>query len=209
VIKPTVSRFESDRHEFAIGSADYTSVVLLPKLLAHCHQVAPNLNFRMIEFTKDKVGDLLEHGMIDFGWAFSPNRPGKRFVFPSFKSISLALPVNIIRRSPKAPSQWKRSLTFPMHCTPCDVKLSDKDEASHWLRDVLQELCRKLQNLLKKWMLRGLSPHSIHFLSRFCVRKNLRELCTKRTTLAKLPTTRGHCKDHLRGSRFRRREGKA
>jgi DNA-binding transcriptional LysR family regulator len=65
----------SDPREFAIGSADYTSFILLPTLLAHCREVAPNLNFRLIEFTKDQVGDLLEKGTIDLALGVFPNPP--------------------------------------------------------------------------------------------------------------------------------------
>jgi len=39
---------ESDSRSFAIGSSDYMSFVLLPKLITHCQQTAPHLNFRMI-----------------------------------------------------------------------------------------------------------------------------------------------------------------
>lgn len=51
----------SDR-TFAIGSSDYTSFVLVPPLLEFSHQTASFLNFQMIGFEKDCVGDLLEQG---------------------------------------------------------------------------------------------------------------------------------------------------
>lgn len=49
----------SDR-TFTIGSSDYTSFVLVPPLLKLSHQTAPLLNFHMMGFEKDSVGDLLE-----------------------------------------------------------------------------------------------------------------------------------------------------
>jgi DNA-binding transcriptional LysR family regulator len=74
-----------DRREFAIGSADYTSFVLLPKLLAHCQQVSPHLDFRMIEFVKDDVGDLLETGTIDLALGVFPNPPRQTVCIPLFQ----------------------------------------------------------------------------------------------------------------------------
>lgn len=67
----------TDRRDFAIGSADYTSFVVIPKLLAYCKTIAPYLNFRMIEFEKDRVGELLEQGAIDlaFGVFQKPSQP--------------------------------------------------------------------------------------------------------------------------------------
>jgi len=50
----------TSKHTFAIGSSDYTSYVVLPKLLEVCRQVAPSIDFRLIGFEKDSVGDLLE-----------------------------------------------------------------------------------------------------------------------------------------------------
>ncbi len=49
----------SDQRDFAVGSTDYTSFVVIPKLMTYCREVAPKLNFRMIGFEKDSVGDLL------------------------------------------------------------------------------------------------------------------------------------------------------
>jgi DNA-binding transcriptional LysR family regulator len=65
----------SDAREFAIGSADYTSFVVIPQLLAHCREVAPNLNFRMIEYEKDRIGELLETGTVDLALGVFQNPP--------------------------------------------------------------------------------------------------------------------------------------
>jgi DNA-binding transcriptional LysR family regulator len=53
------------QRSFAIASSDYTSYVVLPKLLETCHKTAPGLNFQIIGFEKDSVSNLLEQGVID------------------------------------------------------------------------------------------------------------------------------------------------
>lgn len=60
---------------FAIGSSDYTSYVLLPSLLEFCGQHAPQLNFRLIGYEKDNVGELLEQGAIDVALGVFPTPP--------------------------------------------------------------------------------------------------------------------------------------
>jgi len=75
----------SDSREFAIASADYTSFVVLPKLLAHCREVAPHLNFRMIEFEKDRIGDLLEQGIVDLTLGVFPHPPRQTLCVPLFQ----------------------------------------------------------------------------------------------------------------------------
>lgn len=72
-------------HSFAIGSSDYTSFVLVPNLLALSQQVAPHLNFRMIGFEKDSVGDLLEQGTIDLALGVFPNPPRQTQCMPLFE----------------------------------------------------------------------------------------------------------------------------
>lgn len=66
----------SDR-TFAIGSSDYTSFILVPPLLEFSYQAAPSLNFRMVEFKKDCVGELLEQGVIDVALGVFPDPPRK------------------------------------------------------------------------------------------------------------------------------------
>lgn len=75
----------SEQRDFALGSTDYTSFVVLPKLIAHCHEVAPNLNFRIIGFEKDTVGDLLETGAIDLALGVFPNPPRQTICTPLFQ----------------------------------------------------------------------------------------------------------------------------
>jgi DNA-binding transcriptional LysR family regulator len=75
----------SDRRDFVIGSADYTSFVVMPKLLAHCQAVSPHLNFRMIEFEKDRVGELLEQGAIDLALGVFPKPSRQTRCLPLFQ----------------------------------------------------------------------------------------------------------------------------
>jgi DNA-binding transcriptional LysR family regulator len=60
---------------FAIGSPDYTSYVMMPSLLKFCRQNAPQLNFRLIGYEKDSVGELLEKGAIDVALGVFPPPP--------------------------------------------------------------------------------------------------------------------------------------
>lgn len=60
---------------FAIGSPDYTSYVILPSLLEFCGQNAPQLNFRLLGYEKDGVGELLEQGAIDVALGVFPVPP--------------------------------------------------------------------------------------------------------------------------------------
>jgi DNA-binding transcriptional LysR family regulator len=74
----------SDR-TFAIGSSDYTSFVIVPPLLEFSHQTAPSLNFQMIGFEKDSVGDLLEQGAINVALGVFPNPPRQTRWEPIFE----------------------------------------------------------------------------------------------------------------------------
>lgn len=73
------------QRDFAIGSSDYTSFVVMPKLMEYCHQAAPGLNFRMIGFEKNSVGDLLEQGSIDLALGVFPNPPRQTNCVPLFQ----------------------------------------------------------------------------------------------------------------------------
>lgn len=75
----------SSARTFAIGSSDYTSFVLVPPLLEFSHQTAPSINFRMIGFEKDSVGDLLEQGAIDVALGVFPNPPRQTKWTPIFE----------------------------------------------------------------------------------------------------------------------------
>jgi DNA-binding transcriptional LysR family regulator len=74
----------SDR-TFAIGSSDYTSFVLVPPLMQFSHQNAPFLNFQMIGFEKDSVGDLFEQGAIDIALGVFPKPPRQTLWEPIFE----------------------------------------------------------------------------------------------------------------------------
>lgn len=75
----------SAQRNFAIGSADYTSFVILPKLLEHCREKAPSLNFRMIGFEKDNIGEMLEQDTIQVGLGVFPNPPRQTVCVPLFQ----------------------------------------------------------------------------------------------------------------------------
>jgi DNA-binding transcriptional LysR family regulator len=92
---------ESDSHSFAIGSSDYMSFLLLPKLITHCQETAPHLNFRMIEFEKDLVGDLLEKGTVDLAIGVFPQPPRQSLCLPLFEEYF----VGIARRNHPALTQ--------------------------------------------------------------------------------------------------------
>lgn len=70
---------------FTIGSSDYTSFVLIPPLLKFSLQNAPSINVQMIEFEKDRVGDLLEQGEIDVALGVFPNPPRQTQWEPVFE----------------------------------------------------------------------------------------------------------------------------
>ena len=74
----------SDR-TFAIGSSDYSSFVLMPQLLGFGLQTAPSINFQMIGFEKDSVGDLLEQGKIDVALGVFPDPPRQTQWEPIFE----------------------------------------------------------------------------------------------------------------------------
>lgn len=65
----------SSQRSFAIGSSDYTSYVVFPKLLQFCSKTAPGLNFRVIGFEKDSVSELLAQGVIDVALGVFPDLP--------------------------------------------------------------------------------------------------------------------------------------
>jgi len=75
----------SSNRTFAIGSSDYTSIVLMPPLLKFSHQTAPSINFQMIGFEKDNVGDLLEQGVIDLALGVFPAPPRQTQWEPIFE----------------------------------------------------------------------------------------------------------------------------
>ncbi len=209
----------SDSRDFAIGSPDYASFVTIPKLLAHCQEVAPNLNFRMIEFEKDSIGDLLEQGTVDLALGVFQSPPRQTVCVPLFQEhfvgiarkdhpaltqktislegfanlshalnttrrdaigevdhvltahdlqrrIALTVPHMLVLPSIIASTDLVAAIPSRMACyfsklndievfkLPIEIpkwtvsmlwsKLSDKDDASCWLRQTLQALCEQI-----------------------------------------------------------------
>lgn len=95
----------SDR-TFTIGSSDYTSFVLMPPLLKFSLQNAPSINAQMIEFEKDRIGNLLEQGEIDLALGVFPNPPRQTQWEPIFEERF----VGIARRGHPAIQQGTMSL---------------------------------------------------------------------------------------------------
>lgn len=81
----------TDRRDFVIGSADYTSFVVIPKLLAHCRAVAPYLNFRMIEFEKDRVNELLKQDTIDLALGVFSKPSQQTLCLPLFQEVFVGI----------------------------------------------------------------------------------------------------------------------
>jgi DNA-binding transcriptional LysR family regulator len=52
-------------YTFGIGSSDYISAVIMPKLLQYCQKHAPNIDFRLLSFEKDQIADLLGQQIIE------------------------------------------------------------------------------------------------------------------------------------------------
>ncbi|MBH8551258.1 LysR family transcriptional regulator [Nostocaceae cyanobacterium CENA357] len=74
----------TSKRTFAIGSSDYTSYVVVPKLLEVCRQTAPGIDFRLIGFEKDCVGELLEQREIDIALGVFQNPPRQTIQLPLF-----------------------------------------------------------------------------------------------------------------------------
>ncbi|AIE72657.1 MULTISPECIES: LysR family transcriptional regulator [unclassified Synechocystis] len=91
---------------FTIGSSDYTSFVVMPPLLGFSLQNAPAINIQMIEFEKDRVGDLLEQGEIDVALGVFPNPPRQTQWEPIFEEQF----VGIARRGHPAVQHGKISI---------------------------------------------------------------------------------------------------
>lgn len=74
----------TSQHTFAIGSSDYTSYVVMPKLLEVCRHHAPGIDFRLIGFNKDSVGEMLEQQEIDVALGVFQNLPRQTIQVPLF-----------------------------------------------------------------------------------------------------------------------------
>ncbi|MBW4645689.1 MAG: LysR family transcriptional regulator [Goleter apudmare HA4340-LM2] len=74
----------TSKHTFTIGSSDYTSYVVMPKLVEVCRQIAPGIDFRLIGFDKSCVGELLEQREIDFALGLFQDQPRQTMQMPLF-----------------------------------------------------------------------------------------------------------------------------
>ncbi|OUL17611.1 LysR family transcriptional regulator [Nostoc sp. RF31YmG] len=74
----------SSKSTFTIGSSDYTSYVVMPMLLEICRRIAPSINFRLIGFAKDFVGELLEQREIDLALGVFQDPPRQTMQMPLF-----------------------------------------------------------------------------------------------------------------------------
>ena len=61
------------KREIAIAGSDYASLIIIPKLLAHCATAAPNLDFRLISVEKDNTQATLESGETEIAFGVFPN----------------------------------------------------------------------------------------------------------------------------------------
>ncbi|MFQ3619203.1 MAG: LysR family transcriptional regulator [Cyanobacteriota bacterium] len=97
---------------FTMGSSDYTSFVVMPPLLQFSLQNAPFINVQMIEFEKDRIGDLLEQGEIDVALGVFPDPPRQTQWEPIFEERF----VGIARRGHPAVQQGTMSLAAFAQC---------------------------------------------------------------------------------------------
>lgn len=65
----------------AIGSSDYTSSILLPKLLERC-RYAPGIDFRLVNYEKDQIEELLEQRVIDVAIGTFQSLPRQAYQLP-------------------------------------------------------------------------------------------------------------------------------
>jgi DNA-binding transcriptional LysR family regulator len=70
---------------FAVGSPDYTTLVLLPALAAHVGQRAPGVDLRVIGYEKGTVPEMLDKGELDVALGVFPDPPERAVVKPLFR----------------------------------------------------------------------------------------------------------------------------
>lgn len=138
----------SDQRDFAIGSTDYTSFVVVPKLMAYCHQVAPKLNFRMIGFEKDSVSELLEKGVVDLALGVFPNPPRQTSCASLFQEYF----VGIARKN--HPAMIQKPLSLDVFATLSHVLVTVR-------RDTIGEIDRALETHNLKRRIALTVPHML------------------------------------------------
>lgn len=70
---------------FALGSTDYTTLVLLPPLAAHLRQCAPGVDLHVIGYEKGTVPEMLDRGEVDVAVGVFPRPPERAVVTPLFE----------------------------------------------------------------------------------------------------------------------------
>ncbi|MEO1131670.1 MAG: LysR family transcriptional regulator [Cyanobacteria bacterium J06639_1] len=71
--------------DIAIAGSDYSSVVIVPKLLAYCATAAPGLNVRLVSYEKDNVGPLLDSGAVEVAFGVFAEPPRQTDIEPLFE----------------------------------------------------------------------------------------------------------------------------
>jgi len=66
---------ESAARTFLLASTDFTTLVLLPPLVAALRQGAPNCALRIVGYEKDAVGAMLDRGEVDAALGVFPDPP--------------------------------------------------------------------------------------------------------------------------------------
>lgn len=70
---------------FALGSTDYTSLVLLPPLVAALRRDAPGVDLHVIGYEKGSVPEMLDRGEVDVAMGVFPRPPDRAVVTPLFE----------------------------------------------------------------------------------------------------------------------------
>lgn len=63
------------RRSFTLASTDYSTIVLLPRLLKALKQEAPSIDLRVLGYDKDDVPSLIDRGLIDLALGVFPDPP--------------------------------------------------------------------------------------------------------------------------------------
>lgn len=76
---------------FAIGSTDYTALVLLPDLLSHAGRHAPGIDLQVVGYEKGDVPEMLDRGELDVALGVFPRPPDRAVVTPLFEERFIGL----------------------------------------------------------------------------------------------------------------------
>jgi DNA-binding transcriptional LysR family regulator len=75
---------EAARATFTLASTDYTSFVLLPRIVAAVTQAAPGVSLRVVEYHKDDVARSLASGQVELALGVFPDPRGEAVVTKLF-----------------------------------------------------------------------------------------------------------------------------